>query len=337
MKQRQRRLWLCLGVVVFVNIQCMQAQVKWAQTGFNFLSVSSDARAGGMGEAVTSLGGYRGALFHNPATMAEMDAFLNASVSMNSWIADIRHITASILLAPFAGNYGVVGVSFQSVDYGEIEGTMRFDNPKGYINTEILKPSALAVGFGYAKMISDRFSVGGQVKFAYQSLGKSIVPHDDGFITKRNVAKGIAFDFGTLFKTGVKSLAFGMSIRNYSKEVKYEIEGFQLPLNFIVGISANILDFFTQSENHSLVVAIDATHPRSHPEQLKFGAEYTVLKAFAFRCGYVTNNSEDNITFGVGVSTRGLGLGMANIECDYSYTPFGVFNNVQRLTVRIEL
>lgn len=312
-------------------------QVKWAQTGFNFLSVSSDARAGGMGEAVTSLGGYRGALFHNPATMAEMDAFMNASLSMNSWIADIKHLSLSVLIAPFSGSYGVVGLSFQSVDYGEIEGTIRFDNPKGYINTEIMKPSAIAFGIGYAKMISDRFSVGGQVKFAYQSLGKSIVPHEDHYITKRNVAQGVAFDFGTLFKTGVKSIAFGMSVRNYSKEIKYEIEGFQLPLNFIVGISANVLDFFSVSENHQLLIAVDATHPRSHPEQLKFGAEYTLMKTLSLRCGYVTNNSEDNVTFGVGVSTRGLDLGVTNLECDYSYTPFGVFHNVQRLTVRVEL
>lgn len=314
----------------------VSSQIKWAQTGFNFLSVSSDARAGGMGEAVTSLGGYTGALFHNPATMAEMQSFVNASVNVNSWIADIKHLSASVLLAPFSGHYGVIGFSFQSVDYGEIQGTMRFDNPKSYIDTDILKPSAMAIGIGYAKMISDRFSVGGQVKFAYQSLGKSIIPQGDKFITKRNVAEGVAFDFGTLFKTGIKSLAFGMSVRNYSREIKYEIEGFQLPLNFIVGISANVLDFFDVDDSHILLVAVDATHPRSHPEQLRFGVEYTLMKILSLRCGYVTNNSEDDLTYGVGVSTKALGLSFTNLECDYSYTPFGVFNNVQRITVRVE-
>ncbi len=314
-----------------------ESQIKWAQTGFNFLSISSDARAGGMGEAVTSLGGHRAALFHNPASIAEMNTFASISVNTNSWIADIHHLSLSIQLAPFSGQYGVVGISYQHVDYGEFEGTMRYDNPNSYIETGIFKPSAFAFGIGYAKMISDRFSVGGQIKVAYQSLGTNVVPSGDRYITKRNVAHGTAFDFGTLYKTGIKSLAFGMSIRNYSQEIKYEIESFQLPLNFIVGISANVFDFFEVSDEHILILAIDATHPRSHPEQLKFGAEYTFMKTVSLRCGYVTNNSEDNITYGIGISTKGLGLKITDLEVDYSYTPFGVFKNVQRMSVRLEL
>lgn len=258
----------CLTAIVIIGMlsSLSYCQVKWAQTGFNFLSVSSDAKAGAMGDAVNSLVGYSGALYHNPATMAEMPSLLNANFSINSWIADIKYLTFSMIVSPASGNYGVVGISVQSVDYGDVQGTMVWNNSKGYIDTEVMKPSALAVGVGYAIMLSNQFGVGGQIRFAYQSLGKSVVPvtGTNSYTTKQNVANTVAYDFGTIYKTGIKSLAFGMSIRNFSKDVTYEQEAFQIPLLFTLGISADLFDFIgSAGPNHSLMLFLDSTHPRS--------------------------------------------------------------------------
>jgi len=327
-------------IIVIIGLTAPQSynQVKWAQTGFNFLNISSDARSSAMGDAVNSLSGYSGALFHNPAGMAEIPTLLNTTFSINNWIADIRYLSFSLMVSPFEGEYGVVGISFQSVDYGEVQGTMAWNNEKGYIDTEIMNPSALALGIGYAKAISDRFSVGGQVRFAYQSLGKSVVPDGASYRTKQNVADALAFDFGTVFKTGIQSLAFGMSVRNFSKEVKFEEEGFQLPLIFTLGISANLFDFFTvPGPDQSLLLSFDSTHPRSHPEQVKIGTEYIFMKVLSLRGGYIFGNSEDDVTFGLGLSSGGLDISSFNFEFDYSYTPFGVFDNVQRFTARFSL
>ncbi len=315
-------------------------QVKWAQTGFNFLSVSSDARAGALGDAVNTMTGYSGALFHNPATMADIPTTFNANFNINNWIADIKYISAGVVVAPFGGNYGVVGVSLQSVNYGDVLGTMVWNNQKGYIDTETMQPSALAIGVGYAIMLSNQFGVGGQVRFAYQSLGKSVVPATGsvGFVEKQNTANALAYDFGTIYKTGIKSLAFGMSVRNFSKDVTYEQESFQLPLLFTLGVSADPFDFTgTPGENQSLMIYFDSTHPRSHPEQVKIGAEYNFMKLISLRGGYVSGDSEDDFTYGVGVSSAGLGVSPVNFEVDYAYTPFGVFNSVHRISVSLSL
>jgi len=324
-----RKLYLILFSLFITTISF--GQVKLAQTGFNFLNVTSDARSSAMGEAVNSFSGYSGALFHNPASMAEMPKFFSSNFSVNKWIADIQHISASIIISPFYGDYGVIGLSFQSVDYGEVEGTAVANNEQGYVDTKILKPSAYAIGIGYAKMLNDKFGVGGQIRYAVQSLGESVVP--DGNLTKvkENKAKAIAYDFGTVYKTGFKSLAFGMSVRNFSSEIKFEEEGFQLPLIFTVGISANLFDFVDiGAKNQSLIITLDSTHPRSHPEQLKIGMEYNFMNVFSLRGGYIFGNYEDNVSFGVGISSFG-------IQFDYAYTPFGVFNNVQRFTARFSL
>jgi hypothetical protein len=306
-------------------------QTKLAQTGFNFLSVSSDARASAMGDAVNSFSGFSGALSYNPSSMADIPTFFNAAFSINNWIADIKYLSANVIVSPFDGDYGVIGLSFQSVDYGDVEGTIVANNNNGYLDTKIFSPTAMAVGIGYAKMLNDKFSVGVQVKFAHQSLGENTIPDGNSTRVKENKADAVAFDFGTVYRTGIKSLAFGMSVKNFSKEVKYEEEGFQLPLLFTIGISANLFDFFdVPGPQQALIVSFDSNHPRSHPEQVKFGLEYQFMKILSLRGGFVTADSEDDFTFGFGISSFGF-------ELDYAYTPFGVFDNVQRFTARFSL
>jgi hypothetical protein len=279
--------------------------------------------------------------------MSDMKDFVDVSVSNNQWIADIKHYTFGMAICPFDGDYGVMGLSMQYVDYGNFLGTVvRRDLDKGYEDVGIFKLYALAVGVGYAKQLTDRFSIGGQIRWARQDLGQSTIPnlapqipildslgnptgrYTDTARTASNKLTPLVFDFGTQFKTGFKSLVFGMSVRNFSKEMQYAYEGFQLPLVFTLGISMNLMDLFEKAAlDQSLYLSIDASHYRDHPEQLKIGLDYQVLKMISLRGGYATNSDEKGFSFGVGVSQFGFAF-------DYSYTPFGVFNKVQRMTAR---
>ena len=279
---------------------------KLAQTGFQFLSVISDARAAAMAEAMTSLQVGSSALLFNPAGMANMSGFIDMTASSNQWIADISHNTLSLAINPDRGNYGVFGVSIQSVNYGEFYGT-RVDKSKtlGYVDTEIFELNSMAIGVGYAKALTDRFSVGGQVRWVKQDLGESMIPlisieQDTSLKAVTNDLTPLAFDFGTQFKTGYKSLVFGMSVRNFSKEIKYVEEGFQLPLVFNLGISMNMMDFIQNTPfDQSVYLTIDASHYRSHPEQLKVGLDYRLMNILSLRGGYIGNNDENGFTFGI--------------------------------------
>jgi len=347
-----RTLGLLLGILLTANGNAQDYQ-KLGQTSFKFLSVVSDARAAAMTDAVTSLQTGSSALFFNPAGMSGMDNLFDLSVSNNQWIADIEHYTASLAVSPAKGRYGVVGLSLQYVDFGEFIGTVVSKdpaNPKGYDDTGIFKLNAFAAGVGYAKQLTDRFSVGGQVRYAHQDLGESVIPNEfrkvpiydstqttiigyaDSIATGKNRLNPLVFDFGTQFKTGIKSLTFGMSVRNFSKEIQYVYEQFQLPLVFTLGISMDLMDLFKNVPMHqSLILCVDASHYRDHPEQVKIGLEYKAMNMLALRGGYVTNSDEHSgFSFGLGVYKSGFAF-------DYAYTPFGVFDKVQRMTARISL
>jgi hypothetical protein len=310
-----------------------QENKKLAQSGMEFLNVKADAKAMGMGGAVTSLDMGSSSLFFNPAGMANMKTFGDVTFSMNEWIADIRHLGFTAAIRPMNGDYGTIGISVQHVDYGEVQWTM-VDNTadKGYKDMGIFSPSAMAIGVGYARALTDRFSVGGQIHWVRQTLGENIIPSTDALQdTVKNEVSPLSFDFGTLFKTGYKSLAFGMSIRNFSKEVKYSQEGFQLPLTFTMGISMDVMDFVnTEARDHSLIVSLDAVHYRSRPEQFMVGLNYTFMNVLSLRGGYVSGEDEDSISMGLGIQYSGL-------EIDYAYTPYNVFDSVQRLTARISM
>jgi hypothetical protein len=327
---------LLIGLLLSSSAQAGENE-KLAQTGFQFLSVISDARGAAMAEAMTSLQSGSSALFFNPAGMADMEGIVDFTASQNQWIADITHNTFSLAVSPSHGEYGVLGISVQSVDYGEFYGT-RVDKSTdlGYIDTGKFELSALAVGIGYAKRLNDRFSVGGQVRWVRQNLGESVLPiistvPDTSYETVESELTPLAFDFGTQFKTGFKSLVFGMSVRNFSKEIKYVEEGFQLPLVFNLGISMNLLDFVENVPlDQSLYLSLDASHHRDHPEQIKVGVDYRLMNVLSLRGGYVSNNDESGISFGMGVTYLGVTI-------DYAQTPFGVFDKVQRMTVRFSM
>ena len=303
---------------------------KLAQTGFQFLSISADARGGGMGDAMTTIFGNSSSLFFNPAGMSRQKQLIDFNFSSNKWIADISHEAFSMSVSPKNGLYGVFGFTMLNVDYGELQGTMVWDNEQGFIDTEIFKPTALSLGFGYGRALSENFSVGAHVKKAYQNLGYNVVPATDtSKIVQKNTADAIAFDFGTIYETDWHGFSFGMSVRNFSDETQFSYDGFQLPLTFRIGGSLELLGFTPLADkSQSLVLALEALHPRSYPERMNIGLEYSFMRIANLRMGYLYNYDERGLTYGGGVKIGPLSI-------DYALTPFGIFDNVSRVSIGI--
>jgi hypothetical protein len=316
-----------------------QGQQKLAQTGMKFLSVGTDARAVGMGEALTSIESGSAAMFYNPAGMARLADLADIRFSNLLYIADIQHYVGTFALAPEHGDYGVIGLFVHYVDYGAFQGTVRADNAQGYIDVGAFYPYAFTLGASYARALNDKFSVGGNVKFVRQSLGASANAMGvTGFPEMTpNITQVWAFDFGILYRTGFKSLNFGMVVRNFSQEVKYEKEGFQLPLSFKIGLSMNVMDFIAQEKpDHALRVSFDAEHPRDYAETVRLGVEYELMEFLALRVGYVSPQSEYKWSYGIGLRRKADGKTMG-LGFDYAYTDFGIFGIVHRFTLQVAL
>ena len=176
----------------------------------------------------------------------------------------------------------------------------------------------------------------GSVRYIYQDFGAGHViggNHDSYETTKIDIDV-FSFDFGVLYKTGYKSLNFGMSIRNFSQEIRYYEESFQLPLAFKLGLSMNLFDIVEiDPESHSFIFSVDAEHPRDNEEMLHLGGEYTFMNILSLRAGYVTpETTQAGINLGVGFKYKISGI---NIGVDYAYTEFGIFDPINRISVKL--
>lgn len=328
-------LGLLLGAAPRAVAQQDTEQEKLAQTGMKFLSVSADPRAAAMGSAMTAMEGGSSMLFYNPAGMARLGSTADVMLGQTGWIADIDYNFGSVAFRPFGGRLGVVGVTLAFADYGDLQETIRADNEQGFIDLGTFAPSAWTVGLGYARAITDRFAVGGQVKYASMDLGPSAMGMEGEEVVRQENQEGtVAFDFGVLYNTGFRSLNFAVSARNFAPEVTFEEESFQLPLTLQIGVAMDVLDLteFGASNQHSFVVSLDAENPRDFSEQIKIGGEYTFLETLSLRAGYIFPTDQEGISLGAGVKQTFGGIGFG---ADYAYTDFGIFSGVQRIALRL--
>ena len=292
---------------------------KLAQTGMKFLSFSPEARGAALGDAVTAKTGGASSLFYNPAGMARIEG-MNLSAGQANWIAGITYNAVSVA---YASDAGVFGISVMNVDYGEIQGTIRSSNTAGYADTELFTPTANVVGLGYAIAPTDRFSVGGQVKFVNEKLGNAYLDTDGSVEGIESLdMDAVAYDFGLMYQMDWKNLMIAMSARNFSESLKYAEEAFELPLTFRMGVAVDVI------ENLSLSFVNE--RPRDYFSTTRVGFEYSLMGMLAVRAGYVTPTDEAGINLGVGFQVAGFNV-------DVAYTDFGVFDPVTRVGVQFTL
>jgi hypothetical protein len=282
-----------------------------------------------MGEAFTLVGNDANAMFYNPAGIALSEDQYNFVLNRTDWIADIAYNAAAVT-ATF-GSIGTFGVSLLAADYPMSMGTRVANNEQGYVETGEFSGSAMSFGAGYARSFTNAFTFGAKVSYALQNLGENMVPVlQSGVITDstktENDVNGLSYDVGTIFYPGYKSFRFGMSITNYSAQFEYEEDPFQLPLTFSFGAAMDILDLWGEHPDMSLVVDLEAIHPRDAGQRIHAGGEFWYQNMFALRAGYKFNYDEESFSAGVGFK-------MAGAIIDYAYTRFGIFTSVQRFSV----
>jgi hypothetical protein len=304
-----------------------------------YLGISLGARESAMGNAsVASVHGIQG-LFYNPALIASIK---NLGVTMNqvNWLADTKLYGVGI--AKGLGRFGSIGFDLVYMDYGTIMGTQRVDksvNDRGFITTGNINAEDYAIGMAYAYQVNDRFSFGFKVKYAHEDLGN--VPIAVGVIDQasqiyeyedRNWSLNQwGFDFGGYYQTGYKDLALGVAFQNYSGDMQYWLDAFQMPLVIRMGISMDISEFvMPDNENFNFTASVDGLHPIDYLEQIHVGGEIEYLKVLALRAGYQFNHDVETFSAGFGVNFRYQGY---HGSLDYAYTSAEYFEDLNRFSL----
>jgi hypothetical protein len=314
----------------------VQAKMKkLGQSGMSFLSIGGSARAAAMGNILSFAKNDLGNVFYNPAGLASVE---NRAFYFNytSWIADMN--VSHMAVSWNANKYGVFALHAQMMDYGEFNGTAIANNDLGYEDVEVGDVGAMAIGLGYGIRMTDRFSIGGNLKYINQQLGQNDTYVGDvkELPEKENKVSTVAFDFGTTYDTGIRSILLTMSIRNYAGQQLLENEEFQIPQTYRIGIAANLFELlpYSPGEGHKAVLALEGIDAHDRPEYLNLGLEYSLKNMLDLRVGWATDRAQDvdgGICAGAGFK---LDTEVFDGKIDISYSDYGsILGSVMQFAV----
>jgi opacity protein-like surface antigen len=304
--------------------------------GAQFLKIGMGARYVAMGEASVACVNDAYAMFWNPAALTEISSS-NISLTNVDWISDVQLNYASF--GKSLDQYSSFGISLTAFTMGDMEVTT-VEEPEG--TGETFTASSYSLAIGYARKFTDRFSAGISGKYIWERISEES-------------ASGFAFDFGTLFYTGFKSLRMGMNISNLGPDMKLEgpeldtyynpqpdnpnydnvnaklsVDPYDLPLTFRFGVAYDLVD----SPESKFIVSMEAKHPNDNLQQASFGGEYLWKETFSLRAGYKLNYEEEGLTLGGGMKFN-AGKN-TKLDISYAWADFSRLSSVHRFSLGFE-
>ncbi len=326
-------------LILILSISLNFAMTKTGTSVGQFLKIGTVADIMGMGESGVANVSSMSAIHYNPAGLSRFNTQA-ITFTQSDWLVNTDFFY-------FAGamNFGVGGVvalNVTTLDYGDML-VRTVEKPGG--TGEYFNAQDLAIGLAYSNNLTDRFSIGGQLKYINQK------------IWHMNSATA-AFDIGALFITQFKDIRLGMSITNFGGKMKlsgrdvrfsndpdeesygnndqipaqYQLDQWPLPLTFRVGLAGEAI----KNRLLKLTWAVDAIHPSDNTEYVNLGCELEISKMFYLRSGMRTlfqKNREGGTTFGAGLKyalNRSLKL-----QIDYAYIDYGKLSNIDMFTLSI--
>ncbi len=185
-------------------------------TAVPFLSITPDSRSGGMGDAGAAISPDANSVHWNPAKLAFIDSKMGFSLSYSPWLAKIIN---DMSLSYLSGYYKIskeqtVAVSLRYFDLGDIFFTDDQNNSTGSFN-----PREMAVDATYARMLSDKFSLGITLRYVNSNLTGQF----QSSTIEAKPANTVAADVSAYYKmdTKIGELAFGGNISNIGAKVTY--------------------------------------------------------------------------------------------------------------------
>ncbi len=231
-----------LLIISFILVGCVA--VSMAENPKNFynpvtsgvpsLTISPDARAGGMGDVGAATEPDINSQYWNPAKYANIKSVAGVSLSYTPWL---RKIVKDIDLAYLAGYYKIgdlqaVSMSLRYFSLGSISLTDNEGNPMG-----TGKPNEFSLDVAYSRQLSKYFSMAVAMRYIYSGLGIKDENYSPGHAFGADIAmySGIPISLNT----GVSMLGIGLNLSNISTKISYDKRNTEifLPANMRLGVS----------------------------------------------------------------------------------------------------
>ena len=315
---------------------------KVGTTAGQFLKIGAGSRAIGMGGAYTAVSNDIYAVYYNPAGLANASDATQVTFNHANWLADISYdFAAASVEMP---GVGVLFADLTTLSVPE-DKVRTFDYPEG--DGRVWSANSIAIGVGFAKKLTDKFSFGMQAKYIRESIWNSS-------------ASGFAIDMGMYYITPFNGLIIGASVTNFGTKMQmsgrdilfnddpnnntstgpnnvlseYKMDSYDLPLMFKIGLAMDVV----KSRYIRVTGALDANHPNDNTEYVNSGLEFAYNEMFFLRAGYKAlflRNSVEGLTLGAGINYK---FGdQFTLMLNYGWATYGRLNDVQFIDLSLGL
>lgn len=321
------RTWILAALLVAAAGGARAASYGPSQAGTSgaeFLILGADARAAGMGGAVSASADDASGLYWNPADLAGLHyrhATFTHSASYQSTYRDFLAYAQPIEGRTGSGRerdlmpdqLGTIGVSVLYQNSGRLA---EVDNA-GAATGATFTPQDFAATVGWGAELARGLDAGLSVKYVSSQI-------------EATATTGAA-DFGARYRGRVPGTetdyAFAAVLRNVGGPLKFRDASDPLPMAAVFGAAVQPVK--------SLTIGLDLTAPRDGAPYVSFGAEWrapmTEGLTGALRAGYDGRMGHD--AGGVGGIAFGAGLGFRRLGVDYAWTPAGDLGDTQRISL----
>ena len=335
----RQKIIVSLFIIMFAVPHFALAQIDNVGTSAaNFLKIGIGARAQSMGGSYVAQADEVTALYWNPAGIVNIEG-RQVNFTQIDWIADINLSFLGGVVS--MGDAGSIGIGITYLSMGDMKVT-NWVNPEG--TGETFEAYDMAIGLAYARTISEKFSIGMQVKYIQETISQSS-------------ASAFAIDVGVQYQTGFKGLKLGMALSNFGTEMQLsgrdlsiradpyntvgsnpddvnaslETVSWPLPITIRIGASLDIV----RSDAFRFTGNLDFYDPRDVDQTWCAGAELALLKEVVFLRAGVNNYHENELkpSFGGGIKynfdeTYGIII-------DYAYSDLGRLVNANRFSLAL--
>lgn len=343
--KRYKNTAYIFSIILFLLIACgdiySQDIKKIGTASAVFLKIPAGAKGIAMGSAFTSIADDGSSMFWNPGNAAQ-ESKITLFLHHTPWLPGLTYNYLGFAFP--IKSYGIIGLNIISLRTDDIEITT-VDYQMG--TGETYTAASTAVGITYAKKLTNRFSIGGNVKYISERIFNSN-------------ASGFAFDIGTMFITPFKNIRLGVNISNIGKELKMNGEDlnsyvdiapnqegnndnivsqlktdpFALPIIMRIGLS---YDWYLTEESY-ITIACDGENPNDNAPNVNLGIEYAPLGDMLFlRGGYnelFLEDAEKGLTLGAGLDADISGS--VKFSMSYAFQRFEHLGDINHISLELQ-
>lgn len=209
---------LVASISVFSQAGEQDSRLNPLITAVPSLTITPDARAGGMGDVGAATTADVNSQHWNPSKYAFMESPVGISFSYTPWMSKIvKDINLAYLCGYFkVAERQVISASLRYFSLGDVDLT----NADGTILTST-QPSEFAVDAAYSRLLSEKWSAAVALRFIYADLSGGLV---EELYPGLAVSADIAATYKTpiTFPTDDGSLSFGLNISNIGSKISYD-------------------------------------------------------------------------------------------------------------------